>query len=109
MPWAANTRKLSDLEYRYIAAGLTGKNEKAVNSSPFTGWVAAFPCDHLTCPKNRNTINKCGACGSASLDAPAAIHCFWPVAGCCSVVVARRLFDDDGGYVALALYCTSRQ
>ena len=41
--WTANTRRLSDLEYRYIAAGLTSANEKAVNASPFTGWVAALP------------------------------------------------------------------
>ena len=41
--WAADTRKLSDLEYRYIASGLTGAGEKTLNASPFTGLVAAFP------------------------------------------------------------------
>src|SRR5438309_8379535 len=41
--WTADTRKLSDLEYRYIAAGLPGVGERAVNASPFTSLVAAFP------------------------------------------------------------------
>src|SRR5882672_1824617 len=41
--WTANARKLSDLEYRYIAAGLAGADAKAVNPSPFTGSVAALP------------------------------------------------------------------
>ena len=45
--WVANTRKLSDLEYRYITVGLTGKGEKAVNSSPFTGWWQLSLCAHL--------------------------------------------------------------
>src|SRR5882762_6855495 len=41
--WTANARKLSDLEYRYIAAGLAGTGARAVNPSPFTGCVAALP------------------------------------------------------------------
>jgi len=40
--WAAKTRAVSDLEYRYIAAGLPTSTTSA-NASPLTGWVAALP------------------------------------------------------------------
>src|SRR5215472_15118150 len=42
--WVATNRKFSDLEYRYIASGLsseTGQEYRA--NSPMTGWVAALP------------------------------------------------------------------
>src|ERR1700737_4104562 len=41
--WAAKTRALSDLEYRYIAAGLPTAATTSANASPLTGWVAALP------------------------------------------------------------------
>src|SRR5579871_2325355 len=41
--WAAKTRAVADLEYRYIAAGLPSAEAKPVSASPLTGWVAALP------------------------------------------------------------------
>ncbi len=106
--WAANTRKLSDLEYRYIAAGLTSKSEKAVNPSPLTGWVAALPVRLITLARKIAAPSI-----SASLAVPRPWMLRLPFIvfglwlGAALWWVARRLFDDDGGYVALALYCTS--
>jgi hypothetical protein len=106
--WVANTRKLSDLEYRYIAAGLTGKDAKAVNSSPFTGLVAAFPV-HVTSLARKIATPQLGAALAVPhpwfLRLPFVVFGVW--LGAALWWVARRLFDDDGGYVALALYCTS--
>ncbi|HEV7676250.1 MAG TPA: glycosyltransferase family 39 protein [Candidatus Angelobacter sp.] len=106
--WVAHTRKLSDLEYRYIAAGLTGPGGKAVNASPFTGWVAALPVRFISLARKIATPAL-----SASLAVPRPwllrlpfiIFGVW--LGAALWWVARRLFDDEGGYVALALYCTS--
>src|SRR6476661_7174182 len=106
--WAANTRKLSDLEYRYIAAGLTGKSEKAVNSSPLTGWVAAFPVRLISLARKVATPSIGAALAVPRpwmLRLPFIVFGLW--LGAALWWVARRLFDDDGGYVALALYCTS--
>jgi hypothetical protein len=106
--WVANTRKLSDLEYRYIAAGMTGKDAKTVNSSPFTGLVAAFPV-HVTSLARKIVTPELSAALAVPrpwfLRLPFVIFGVW--LGAALWWVARRLFDDDGGYVALALYCTS--
>ncbi|HLK08494.1 MAG TPA: glycosyltransferase family 39 protein [Candidatus Angelobacter sp.] len=106
--WTANTRKLSDLEYRYIAAGLTGKSEKAVNPSPFTGWVAALPVRFITLARKIANPSISAALAVPRpwmLRLPFVVFGVW--LGAALWWVARRLFDDDGGYVALALYCTS--
>src|SRR5579859_2856601 len=106
--WAANTRKLSDLEYRYIAAGLTGKSEKAVNPSPLTGWVAALPVRFITLARKIANPSISAALAVPRpwmLRLPFVVFGVW--LGAALWWVARRLFDDDGGYVALALYCTS--
>src|SRR6476646_2125545 len=106
--WAANTRKLSDLEYRYIAAGLTGKSEKAVNSSPLTGWVAAFPVRLISLARKIATPSISATLAVPRpwmLRLPFIVFGLW--LGAALWWVARRLFDDEGGYVALALYCTS--
>ena len=80
--WTADTRKVSDLEYRYIASGLTGAGEKTLNSSPFTGLVAAFPVRlHFRGKKDSHTAIERGACGSSAVAAAAAVHDFWGVAG----------------------------
>jgi hypothetical protein len=106
--WTANTRKLSDLEYRYIASGLTDKSEKLLNPSPFTGLVAAFPI-HLTSAVRKIATPQLSAALAVPrpwlLRLPFAIFGVW--LGAALWWVARRLFDDEGGYVALALYCTS--
>ena len=106
--WTANTRKLSDLEYRYIAAGLTSANEKAVNASPFTGWVATLPVRLTSLARKIATPTLSAALAVPRpwlLRLPFIIFGVW--LGAALWWVARRLFDDEGGYVALALYCTS--
>jgi hypothetical protein len=107
--WTANTRKLSDLEYRYIAAGLTSANEKAVNASPFTGWVAALPVRLTSLARKIATPALSAALAVPRpwlLRLPFIVFGVW--LGAALWWVARRLFDDEGGYVALALYCTSQ-
>jgi hypothetical protein len=106
--WVASTRKLSDLEYRYIATGLKAKSEKAVNPSPLTGLVAAFPV-RITYLARKIATPELSAALAVPwpwfLRLPFVIFGVW--LGAALWWVARRLFDDDGGYVALALYCTS--
>src|SRR5262249_10903076 len=42
--WVASQRKLSDLEYGYIASGLSRESGQEYRAnSPLTGWVAAAP------------------------------------------------------------------
>lgn len=106
--WTANTRKLSDLEYRYIASGLTDPDEKALKPSPFTSVVAAFPVRLVSAARKVATPQLSAALAVPRpwfLRLPFVIFGVW--LGAALWWVARRLFDDDGGYVALALYCTS--
>jgi hypothetical protein len=106
--WTANTRKLSDLEYRYIAFGLTGASGKAVNPSPFTGWVAALPIRLTSLARKIATQGLSAALAVPRpwlLRLPFIVFGLW--LGAALWWVARRLFDDEGGYIALALYCTS--
>jgi hypothetical protein len=106
--WTANTRKLSDLEYRYIATGLNGPAEKTANSSPLTGWVAALPVRFISLARKIATPALSAALAVPRpwlLRLPFVIFGLW--LGAALWWVARRLFDDEGGYVALALYCTS--
>jgi hypothetical protein len=106
--WTANTRKLTDLEYRYIAAGLPSQDTKAVNASPFTGWVAALPVRFTTLARKVASPSISEALAVPRpwlLRLPFIIFGLW--LGGALWWVARRLFDDEGGYVALALYCTS--
>jgi len=106
--WTANTRKLSDLEYRYIAAGLSTERGKEVNPSPFTGWVAAFSVRFTALARKFATPSISEALAIPRpwlLRLPFIIFGLW--LGGALWWVARRLFDDEGGYIALALYCTS--
>jgi hypothetical protein len=106
--WTADTRKLSDLEYRYIASGLAGAGERTLNSSPFTGLVAAFPVRFTSAARKIATPRLSAALAVPRpwlLRLPFVIFGVW--LGAALWWVARRLFDDAGGYVALALYCTS--
>jgi hypothetical protein len=106
--WTANTRKLSDLEYRYIAFGLAGASGKAVNPSPFTGWAAALPIRFISLARKIATPSLSAALAVPRpwlLRLPFIVFGLW--LGAALWWVARRLFDDEGGYVALALYCTS--
>jgi Dolichyl-phosphate-mannose-protein mannosyltransferase len=107
--WTAKTRAVTDLEYRYIASGLpSAAGEKTAIASPLTGWVAALPV---------RTIPLIRKVASPSLSEALAVPRPWLMRlpfiifglwlGSALWWVARRLFDDAGGYVALALYCTS--
>src|SRR6478609_2020431 len=106
--WAAHSRKMSELEYRYIAAGLTSPGERAANPSPFTGLIAALPVRLTTLARKIATPSLSAALAVPRpwfLRLPFIVFGFW--LGGALWWVARRLFDDEGGYVALALYCTS--
>jgi hypothetical protein len=106
--WTAQARKLSALEYRYIAAGLHNPAEKAVNASPFTGLIAALPVRLTTLARKVAPPRLSAALAVPRpwlLRLPFIIFGVW--LGAALWWVARRLFDDEGGYVALALYCTS--
>ena len=107
--WSAKTRKISELEYQYMLSGLspTGDSQGSV-ASPLTGLIAAMPV------RMTGMVRKFGP---ASWNAALAIPRLWLLRlpfvifgvwlGAALWWVARRLFDDAGGYVALALYCTS--
>src|SRR5689334_13496560 len=104
--WAAHSRKMSDLEY--VAAGLTSPGEKAANPSPFTGLIAALPVRLITLARKIATPSLSAALAVPRpwfLRLPFIVFGLW--LGGALWWVARRLFDDEGGYVALALYCTS--
>jgi hypothetical protein len=110
--WAAKTRAVADLEYRYIAAGLpsaeTSAEIKTASASPLTGWVAALPVRAIPLIRKvaSPTISEALAVPRPwLLRLPFVLFGFW--LGAALWWVARRLFDDAGGYVALALYCTS--
>ncbi len=104
--WVAGTRKFSELEYQYIGAGLPKKPGMEYRvTSPLTSWLAAAPF--------RLAREASGASLTQSLliprpwlvRAPFVIFGVW--LGAALWWVARRLFDDMGGYVALGLYCSS--
>src|SRR5579859_4056140 len=109
--WAAKARKISPLEYQYIFSGLAPEkqNTPAVTlDSPFTSLVAALPLRLI------GLLRKTGPSSWTSylavphpwiLRLPFAIFGVW--LGGALWWVARRLFDNEGGYVALGLYCTS--
>jgi dolichyl-phosphate-mannose-protein mannosyltransferase len=106
--WTARSRGTSELEYRYMLSGLSGPAGNVSSSSPFTGLIAALPV---------KTVELLRKSGPASWNAALAIPRRWWLRlpfvafgvwlGAALWWVARRLFDDEGGYVALALYCSS--
>src|ERR1700742_547462 len=106
---APRTRAVTDLEYRYIASGLpSATGEKTPIISPLTGWVAAVPVRTIPLIRKVATPSISDALAMPRpwlLRLPFIIFGLW--LGSALWWVARRLFDDAGGYVALALYCTS--
>jgi hypothetical protein len=106
--WTANARKLSDLEYRYIATGMPAADSKAVNVSPLTAWVAALPV-RLTA--FARTVASPSLSTALAVPRPWLMRLPFVVFGVwlggALWWVARRMFDNEGGYAALALYCTS--
>jgi hypothetical protein len=104
--WAAQGRKLSSLEFQYIEAGLPQRpGQEYKVTSPLTSLVAGLPF----------RLARYAAGGAMSQARfvprpwmprlPFAIFGVW--LGAALWWVARRLFDDAGGYVALGLYCSS--
>jgi hypothetical protein len=107
--WAAKMRRISDLEYQYILSGLSASPAGPGGSaSPFTSLMAALPVKLTTFARK-----FAPASWSAALAIPRAWVLRLPFVmfglslGGALWWVARRLFDNGGGYVALALYCTS--
>ncbi len=106
--WVAGSRKLSDSERQYIASGFSQAGQDRSTDSVLTAWAAALPV---------RAIKLVRAVGSSWLSSALAIPRPWLLRlpfvsfglwlGGGLWWVARRLFDDGGGYVALALYCTS--
>lgn len=106
--WVAKARTISELEYMYIASGAPRSTTRPVSVSPLTSLVAALPV------KATISLRKVAP---QSLSAELAVPHPWFLRmpfivfglwlGAALWWVARRLFDDEGGYVALGLYCTS--
>src|SRR5262245_32922468 len=107
--WVAGTRQLSDLEIQYIASGETHELGQVYRAnSPLTGWLAALPGHSIAAS---GTVAPAGVSKALAIPRPWLIRMpfviFGVWLGAALWWVARRLFDDAGGYVALALYCTS--
>lgn len=110
--WAARSRKISPLEYQYMFSGLAPAAKQDAPAvaldSPFTSFVATLPL------RVTSILRKAGP-GSWTyylalphpwiLRLPFTIFGVW--LGGALWWVARRLFDNEGGYIALGLYCTS--
>src|SRR5215813_12832662 len=109
--WVATGRKLSDLEYEYIASGYRtppAQSQAFQVHSPFTGLMAALPVRVVTALKDVAPGSMKGALAIPRrwvVRLPFVIFGVW--LGGALWWVARRLFGDHGGYVALALYCFS--
>jgi hypothetical protein len=107
--WVAASRKFSDLEFQYIASGLSSKPGQTVHvSSPFTGLVAALPLRAVSALRK---IAPSGINAALAIPRPWLVRLpfimFGLWLGAAIWWVARRLFGDSGGYIALALYCFS--
>lgn len=107
--WAAGSRRLSDLEYQYIASGFSQPpGQDRVVESPLTGWVASLP---VRATRAVRRIAPPALSAALAVPRPWLLRlpfvAFGLWLGGALWWVARRLFDDAGGYVALALYCTS--
>lgn len=107
--WVAKSRKISPLEYQYMFAGLEQKQTPAASlDSPFTSLVAGLSI---------RTVNLARKVAPAAADSYFAVPHPWILRSPFVIFgvwlggalwwVARRLFDNEGGYVALGLYCTS--
>ena len=107
--WVANSRKISDLEYAYIASGhraIPGQQFRV--SSPATSSITALTRWFTAALRN---------VAPPSLKSTLAIPRPWLLRlpfvafgvwlGGALWWVARRLFGNEGGYLALALYCFS--
>lgn len=111
--WAAKTRKISELEYRYMFSGMAASGAKPgaparTIDSPFTSLIAELPLKTINFLRTHGPASWSGYLAIPHpwlLRLPFAIFGIW--LGAALWWVARRLFDDAGGYIALGLYCTS--
>ncbi len=107
--WVAGSRRFSDLEYEYIASGHRDRPGMEFRvTSPATSAIAA-----LTLRLTAALHNVAPARLRAALAIPRPWLFRLPFVmfglwlGGALWWVARRLFGDEGGYIALALYCFS--
>lgn len=107
--WVAGSRKISDLEYEYIASGhraMPGQQFRV--SSPATSSIAALTLwftaslRNVAPPSMKSTL---AIPRPWLLRLPFVAFGMW--LGGALWWVARRLFGNEGGYLALALYCFS--
>jgi hypothetical protein len=104
--WVASSRKFSELEYQYIGAGLPKKPGMEYRvTSPLTSWLGAAPFRLARQASGANLTQSVIIPRPWLVRIPFIIFGVW--LGAALWWVARRLFDDAGGYVALALYCSS--
>src|SRR5258708_6114779 len=107
--WVAGNRRLSDLEFQYIASSHAPKAGQEYRiTSPFTAFDASIPA-RITWLLRSVTPSSFGATLAVPrpwfLRLPFIAFGLW--LGAALWWVARRLFGDEGGYIALALYCFS--
>src|ERR1051325_3739130 len=111
--WAAKSRKISPLEYHYMFSGAsTSPGEKQAGASsidsPFTSLIAELPLRAVALGRRIGPASWSSYLAVPHpwlLRLPFMIFGVW--LGGALWWVARRLFDNAGGYVALALYCSS--
>jgi Dolichyl-phosphate-mannose-protein mannosyltransferase len=106
--WVSAARRLSDLEYEYIASGFRARGQATGPTSPLTGLIAASPVRLVSALKSVSPGSLRSVLAIPHpwfLRLPFVICGLW--LGGALWWVARRLFGDGGGYVALALYCFS--
>jgi Dolichyl-phosphate-mannose-protein mannosyltransferase len=104
--WVSATRKLSPLEHEYVASGFSQRAGQEYRiTSPLTGWVAALPFKVARKAAGSIVSEQWVVPPRWMARLPFLIFGLW--LGGALWWVARRLFDDAGGYVALGLYCSS--
>lgn len=107
--WVSATRRLSPLEHEYVSSGFSRRasdgNGNGNGISPFTGWAAALPFKLAHKAAGGIVSEQWIVPPRWMARLPFIIFGLW--LGGALWWVARRLFDDAGGYVALGLYCSS--
>lgn len=104
--WISASRKISPLEHDYVGSGFTQRAGQEYRiSSPLTGFVAALPFKVARRAAGHIVSEQWVVPPPWLARLPFIIFGVW--LGGALWWVARRLFDDEGGYVALGLYCSS--